>query len=107
MKKIEFLLNIILTCICLVHIIVNLHIIINPVSPSVKKYEKQLENIDFPLIFKVCLSNKYDFDNSKAWGYQLKLAFFEGKSRYNNSIYGWSGHSEDGNSLGNVEGKNI
>ena len=37
-------------------------------------------------------------------GYESDVAFFKGKSMYNESLYGWSGHTENGSTISNVEG---
>ena len=32
--------------------------------------------------------------------------FFNGNSRFNDSVVGWAGHTENGSSIGSVEGLN-
>ena len=54
----NLILNFSLSIVCFLHIISILINYLNPENPSVKKYEKNLKDIDFPVIFKLCFQKK-------------------------------------------------
>ena len=43
-------------------------------------------------------------DRIKELGYEHLLAFYYGRSKFNNGLFGWSGHSKNGSTLMSVEG---
>ena len=89
------ILNFTLALICIIHISINLLTFLNPENPSVKTYRKNLEDIEFPLIFKIC----YDFSDDEIfqqYGYHNARNFMFGRSMFNGSIYGWNGHTANG-----------
>ena len=96
--------NVIFIVGCLVHIGLNLYFILYPPLPEIKVYQVDLKDIDFPLAFKVCVTER---DNStgryERLGYKNDYNFFLGRSRFNSSLFGWNGHTENGSTLGNVE----
>ena len=75
------------------------------------------KEIEFPLFFRICLNDLYDnerdveleLDNVnveryKQFGYSSSYGFYRGQSLYNQSLVGWNGHTEDGETLGTIEG---
>ena len=40
----------------------------------------------------------------KQFGYSSSYGFYRGQSLYNQSLVGWNGHTEDGETLGTIEG---
>ena len=100
--KFTLSLNLALGVICIVHIGFIIHNILFPPIPSIKVYEKQLKDIEFPLLLRICINDK-TMQRFKDVGYFNDWEFFLGKSRFNNSIYGWNGHTEDGSSIGSFE----
>ena len=97
--------NIIFVVGCLVHVILNGYYILYPSHPEVKVYQVDLKNIDFPLTFKLCVTEREKSNERyENLGYKNDFNFFLGKSRYNKSLYGWNGHTEAGSTLGGVEG---
>ena len=98
------IINFSLTLICIVHIGINLFNYLNPDNPSVKHYSKNLEDIEFPLIFKLCF--ELPEKNFQNFGYNHAGYFIFGQSMYNESLFGWDGHTENGTSLTKLQGKN-
>ena len=105
LKNIIFCINIILCLVCVVHISVNGYYILYPDLPDIRVSKDDLQNIDFPLAFKLCVIEKENISARYTnVGYESDVAFFKGKSMYNESLYGWSGHTENGSTISNVEG---
>ena len=77
-----------------------------PNLPDIRIYKTDLKDIDFPLVFKLCVMEKH---NSTARytnvGYEDSFDFFKGVSMYNKSLYGWRGHHQNGSTIARVEGK--
>ena len=79
--------------------------ILYPDVPEIVVLKKYLHEIDFPITFRICafeIENKYE--RYRKLGYDTDDDFFLGKSRFNESVYGWKGHHEDGSTLASVEG---
>ena len=105
LKNIIFCINIILCLVCVVHISVNGYYILYPDLPDIRVSKDDLQNIDFPLAFKLCVIEKENISARYTnVGYESDVAFFKGKSMYNESLYGWSGHTKNGSTISNVEG---
>ena len=58
---------------------------------------------DFPLLTRVCIRPGFKMAALREAGYNSTDSYFTGKSRFNSSVIGWAGHTEDGNVLGKVE----
>ena len=96
--------NVIFIVGCLVHIGLNLYFILYPPLPETKVYQVDLKDIDFPLAFKICVTERDNStDRYEKLGYKNDYNFFLGRSRFNSSLFGWNGHTENGSILGNVE----
>ena len=78
---------------------------INPRDTLTGTERVAFEKIDFPLIFKVCIQPGFDDEELKNMGYANNVAYFNGQSRFNASIFGWAGHTPDGKVMSNVSGK--
>ena len=105
--KIKFLwtLNLLFTIVCFGHIFFIGHKLTYPDNPSVKIYNRNLTEVDFPLSFKLCLSEQANA--SKRYldiGYSNVYWFFEGKSKFG-EIFGWNGHLENNGTIGSVKGE--
>ena len=89
----------------IMHIGILIHNKLNPALPEVRYYKKDLKEIDFPTTYQICISEKKDY-TKKYWdlGYMDLFEFFNGNSRFNDSVVGWAGHTENGSSMGSVEG---
>ena len=108
LKSVMLVVNLILLLACVIHVTVNGYYILNPQLPSIRILKKNLQDIDFPLAFKLCASeisgSRYRYRNL---GYSKDLEFFAGKSKFNSSLYGWSGHTENGSTIASVEGNSL
>ena len=51
---------------------------------------------DFPLLGWMCVKNGLDVKKLRYYGYSDPSGFYMGVSRFNDSIFGWSGHMENG-----------
>ena len=95
-----------LPLLCLIHISLNGYYMLYPILPDIRIYKTELQSIDFPLIFKMCVA---ETRNSTARytsvGYENAYDFFKGVSMYNKSLYGWSGHYKNGSTIASVKGK--
>ena len=67
---------------------------IHPSRKTTDITEKKLEDLEFPIVFKVCLKPGFNITALKEEGYESFSGYFTGQSRYNKSIYGWAGHTE-------------
>ena len=59
---------------------------------------------DFPLLGRICVKTGLDVKKLRYYGYYDPSSFYMGVSRFNDSIFGWSGHMENG-SVFPVKGK--
>ena len=80
---------------------------IYPSVPSVKIYQKSYNEIEFPISIKICATESRTEEKLRTnmSGYERMFTFYQGQSMYNKSLFGWSGHTENGSHLGSVEGK--
>ena len=78
-----------------------------PNLPGSHKEEKHLDDIEFPILFKLCINPYLDALQLHKAGYRNMFHYFTGRSRFNGSIYGWAGHTEEGEDLGTVTGKSL
>ena len=75
------------------------------VSGKIKALDEDLKDIEFPIFIQMCVSEiNNSYDRYTNLGYKDHLDFYLGKSAYNETLYGWSGHSKYGSTLGTVEG---
>ena len=80
--------------------------ILYPDLPEIKVYKTDLKNIDFPLAFKFCVKEiENSLDRYTSLGYASDYDFFWGRSRFNNSLFGWGGHLANGSSIADVKGR--
>ena len=66
--------------------------------------QRQLADISFPVVFKICIKPAYNVDQLEKAGYISVWDFFVGCSMYNGFLMGWAGHTEDGKAVSNVSG---
>ena len=78
---------------------------INPTQTLTHLEETKLEDIDFPVVFKMCFKNSFDLDQLKAAGYNSVWQYFQGVSRFNRSVFGWAGHTVNGSIGAGVKGE--
>ena len=104
MKTLIIIFNLSLFIACLVHIFSILHNYLYPDMPINKEYEKNLEDIEFPLIFKLCFQQHNETKILQSLGYERIYMFYMGRSMYNSSLFGWNGHVKNGSTLESTEG---
>ena len=106
--KLMVIINSSLTVACFIHLGNILYNFLNPQQPSIKHYEKKLQDMEFPIIIKLCIESKDERSHElyENLGYEDITEFYWGLSRYNSSIFGWNGHTINGTTLGSTEGLN-
>ena len=62
-----------------------------------------LDSMEFPLDIKICAEPGFNEDAIRDAGYKKTSYYFKGISRFNNSIVGWAGHTENFGVQGSVE----
>ena len=85
--------------ISLVHITIICYQSAYPEVPEIVVYKKELSDMEFPLLFKICLFDLEETDKYTALGYMNVDDYFYGKNKYNSSIRGWAGHNENGSTI--------
>ena len=84
LKYITVTTNLMLTLFCLLHISLNAYGMLYPNLPDIRIYKTDLQKIDFPIVFKMCVT---ETKNSTARytnvGYEDSFDFFKGVSKYN------------------------
>ena len=103
-KQIDLVINIIIIIICIVHVSLTGYHVLFPDLPSIRIQDKTLKDIEFPLFIQVCVSEIERTDMFTHLGYEHEINFYLGKSFYNDSLFGWSGHLQNGSRIGTVEG---
>ena len=82
------------------------HLCIEYVNPSVtitqEKTEK-LGDIQFPVVLKICIIPGFNETAIREAGYNESWFYFHGQSKFNGSIFGWAGHNNRSETLGEVE----
>ena len=65
-----------------------------------------LAEIPFPLDLEISVNP--GFNQTALWelGYASSTMYFWGASRFNNTVYGWGGHTQDGEAIGDPKGNN-
>ena len=96
--------NIILALACITHISFILHNLLYPDFPTIKQYSKNLKDIEFPIVFRICAEKLQDEEKKyNTVGYRNMFDFFLGQSMYGHA-YGWAGHTKNGSIIGSVKG---
>ena len=105
MYKLNILLNSIFFIIFFVHVTIICYQSAYPDVPEIFVYKKKLADMDFPLLFKICLFETEETTRFTNLGYFDVTDYFLGISLYNSSIRGWAGHMENFSTIETVEGK--
>ena len=105
MQKLKILTIIVLIIICIYNSGRVIYRLIEPEFPIIQVEKKRLQDIEFPLIFQICLNEPKTKTNwYKPFGYKGDFEWFIGQSMYNNANYGWSGHTKNGSTIGKTKG---
>ena len=89
-------------CCVLVHMSLVLRNELHPTEIKTRTETRLLSKMEFPAMFKVCVKPSFNEEEIKKVGYDSVYHYFNGKSKYNSSIHGWAGHTEDGKVFSNV-----
>ena len=78
-----------------------------PQNTVAKTVRTNLENVDFPVAFKVCMKPSFSDEELKTVGYENPYSYFAGISKYENrldgtGIHGWAGHTAEGGVFSNA-----
>ena len=57
--------------------------------------KKDLNEIEFPVLFKLCVTPGFKLEKIVGSGYSDLFYYFLGKSKFGNN-YGWAGHTSNG-----------
>ena len=99
--KFVYLVNSVFSILCLLHIFVNLHVFLNPPNPDIRVFDKALNDVSFPILFKLCGKEiRNSSERFKILGYRDEINFFGGKSIFSKNVFGWNGHTENGSTIG-------
>ena len=82
------------------------HVLDGFFKPSITRtWEEEvlLKNMDFPLVAKICIIPGFNQTALYDVGYDGTVNYFIGQSRFNHSLIGWAGHTEDYGIVGSVE----
>ena len=94
----------VLTLVCVVHVIYIGYNNIYPDIPSVRVFKIDLNEILFPISFKICVEDIRENQTRFAeLGYLSEWHYFRGQSKYDDKKIGWNGHTENGSTLGSVQ----
>lgn len=82
------------------------HLCIEYIKPSMTITQEKvvnLEDIEFPLLIKICTIPGFNETAIREAGYNESWYYFYGQSKFNGSIFGWAGHNNQSEILGDVE----
>ena len=89
----------------LVHMYFILHNQLYPEETFTRMEERHLDDIKFPVIFKICVTPAFNTSVLRAAGYKNIWGYFLGSSRYNSNVFGWGGHTREGGQMYQVAGE--
>ena len=87
-----------------IHVMIIGRNLLYPLHPHTYIKEESLQNVAFPVIFKICFKPAFKDDELLSVGYKNSWGYLTGVSLYNKSVVGWAGHRQDGGIVSNVTG---
>ena len=94
---------------CVISFIVQMFLLaheqIHPSHTETTLQEKILGDIEFPVVFKICITNSFKLEKVEEAGYSSVSQYFKGISKYDSSVYGWGGHRSNGTTGLGVQGR--
>ena len=63
-----------------------------PATTNTVSYQEELQADDFPAQIRVCIRPGFDKGHVLKAGYKDPRYYFRGTSRFNSSVFGWTGH---------------
>ena len=106
-RRILKIINFTLIIFCIINSCELIYRLVNPRLPTNRVYKTALEDIEFPLSFRICLNYRFEIERYRDLGYDSRYDFYLGKSMYNKSLVGWNGHTKTGSTIGTTNGKKI
>ena len=87
-----------LTCLCIIALAWQLYsIIVERIEPSNRATEITEKKLgdweEFPILFKICPDPAFNTAASREGGYDSIFEYFTGESRFDETIFGWAGHT--------------
>ena len=76
----------------------------NPRTTLTGTQKVGFEEIDFPLVFKVCIKPGFNDRELRKLGYRNSFMYLLGMSMFNKSTFGWAGHAPEGGVVSNISG---
>lgn len=95
--------NLVCTVVLAIQLVNVLESYIQPTITRTWEEEVPLEDIEFPLVIKICIVPGFNQTALHEAGYEDTWKFFLGQSRFNESVFGWAGHTEDSATFGSVK----
>ena len=65
----------------------------NPEFTTTSVEYTRLDEIEFPILFRVCVNPGFKSDKLSQYGYSDLVGYFHGKNSKGSSVIGWTGHS--------------
>ena len=95
-NSITYIIHTIFIVVFFIHVTIVVISIFNPEIPDVESSQQTLDDIEFPISFRICVHHLEDPSTKnqkfKDAGYKNYYAFFKGRSLHNKSHYGFLGH---------------
>ena len=105
MRTLYTMLNFLFFICFIIHILFILYYSIYSKIPENITFNKELPDVSFPILFKICLFETEDnYAKFREFGYEGVYNYFRGESMFNKSIIGWAGHTENGSVITTVKG---
>ena len=79
--------------------------LLNPAHTEIHTEIKNLDDLPFPAVFKICIKPAFNLEYLRRAGYDNTFDYFLGRSKYNSSLYGWAGHTKRADVFTNISGK--
>ena len=92
----NILVNLVGTLCLVVHVFLIGMTQLNPTETLTTLETNTLDQMDLPVLFKICISPPANLTLLKSVGYKDLRNYILGRSAYNASIYGWAGHTPEG-----------
>ena len=104
-KSIPKIVNLIFAIVFFIHIAIIGYRRAYPENPSVRVYDKDLKDIEFPLSFKIRVREQNDVKQRyQKIGYKHNDDFFRGQPSDDTLYFGWAGRGRNKSTLGTVTG---
>ena len=102
-KWILLLVNFVATIFLTIQLSILLKGYISPTLTHTWQKDLHLGDVEFPIVIKICVIPTYNMTALYEHGYEDEYYYFLGQSRFNESAYGWAGHTNSSKNLGTVE----